>query len=114
MALADLVATWTARAEELAPYAAPAAEAFRRAAAELEAELRAKNEEALTLEQAAEESGYAADSLRHMVSDGKVPNAGRLGAPRIRRGDLPRRPRATASAYDPNEDALSLVRRRVR
>jgi hypothetical protein len=111
MAIADLLSRWEARAEDLAPYAAPAAEAFRRAARELEAELRAAGDEPLSLEQAAQESGYSSESLRHMVRDGTIPNAGRRGAPRIRRADLPRRPARTASAYDAGEDALSIVRR---
>jgi hypothetical protein len=114
MALADLVATWTARAESLAPYAAAAAEAFRRAAAELEAELRDRANEGLTLEQASAESGYAVDSLRHMVRDGKLANAGRRGAPLVRRGDLPRRPSLSTSTYNPDDDALSIARRRAK
>ncbi len=111
MAVADLAKRWLARADQLAPYADPAAAAFRAAAAELETELRAAADEILTLEQASRESGFAPDSLRHQVSDGRIPNAGRRGAPRIRRGDLPRKA-APATSYDATSDALSLVSRR--
>ena len=109
----ELVTLWLTRADELAPYAAPAAEAFRCAANELSTVLSTAENEILTLGQAAAESGYSHDSLRHLVSDGKVPNAGRRGAPLIRRGDLPRRPQRTASSYDAGEDALSIVRRKA-
>jgi hypothetical protein len=108
---ADLIALWEDRAETLAPYAPAAATAFRVAAAELTASLRAGAEEALSLEAAARESGYSSESLRHMVRDGKVPNAGRRGAPLIRRADLPRRPQRHSSSYDAGEDALALVRK---
>ena len=43
----------------------------------------------LNLQQAAEESGYSTDHLGRLVRGGKIPNAGRPGAPRIARRDLP-------------------------
>ncbi len=43
----------------------------------------------MTVAEAALESGLSEDHLRHGVADGKIPNAGRKGAPRIRRADLP-------------------------
>lgn len=87
-----LVDRWRERADELEPYTPPAAEAWRRAAGELEAALLATACEALTLEASAQESGYTVDHLRHQVAAGVIPNAGRRGAPRICRGDLPRKP----------------------
>lgn len=89
--LADLVAQWRARAEQLGPYAPAAARAFEHAAAELERELQAEAGEALTLPQAADASGYSADYLGRMIRDGRIANAGRPHAPRIRRADLPRK-----------------------
>jgi hypothetical protein len=50
------------------------------------------DEELLTLEHAARESGYSAEHLGREVREGRIPNAGRKGAPRIRRADLPRKP----------------------
>lgn len=58
-------------------------------AAELRIRLREHLDEELTLQKAAEESGYSVSHLQHLVADGEIPNAGRKGRPRIRRGDLP-------------------------
>ena len=58
-------------------------------AAELEAALRQRDETTLTLTDAASESGYSADHLGRLVREGKIPNAGRPGAPRIARRLLP-------------------------
>jgi len=55
--------------------------------------------EALSLPQAASESGYSADHLAREVRVGRIPNAGRRGAPRIRRGDLPRKPGRIQDAF---------------
>lgn len=110
---ADLPATWRDRADELEPYAAPAAEAFRRAAAELDAALRARAAEELTLGEAAEASGYSKRRLRELVADGTIPQAGRKGAPRIRRADLPvkpgQSPRHETVGYDADADADALA-----
>jgi hypothetical protein len=103
----DLPATWRDRAAELDPYAPPAAEAFRTAAAELEATLRAAADEELTLAEAAAESGYSAERLRRKVAGGEIPNAGRKGAPRIRRADLPRK--ATERPDTPKGVAARIV-----
>lgn len=58
----------------------------------------------LNLVQAAAESGYSADYLGRMVRDGRIPNAGRAKAPRIRRRDLPRK----ASTLRPPGRSLTL------
>lgn len=60
-------------------------------AQELEAVLREYGDQALSLEAAAQESGYSIDHLGRLVRQGKLPNAGRSGAPRIRRNDLPKK-----------------------
>jgi hypothetical protein len=74
--------------------------------------MRTAEDERLTLAQAAREANMHADTLRHLVSAGRIPNAGKKGAPRIRRKDLPRRAAAAPSqSYDPAADALSLVSR---
>jgi hypothetical protein len=107
----DLAASWRARAEQLRPYAPAAAEAFERAAAELEGALREASDEPLTLAEASAESGYSERRLRELVAAGEIPQAGRKHAPRIRRGDLPRRPGGgkDAGSYDPESDAASLL-----
>ena len=62
-----------------------------RCATELEATLHELDETTLSLVEAASESGYSADHLGRLVRDGKIPNAGRPGAPRIARRHLPRK-----------------------
>ena len=74
-------------------YADPrAAELFRLHAQELEEAVQGEEEEVLTLEAAAAVSGYSGEYLRHQVAEGKIPNAGERGRPRIRRADLPVKP----------------------
>lgn len=90
-------------------------------AREVEEALECSAAEPLTLTQAARESGLSADHLGRLVREEKLPNAGREGAPRIRRGDLPVKVRAEAgrqlasaaeNGYDPITDARSLLSRR--
>jgi len=79
-------------------------------AAELESAMAAAGNEALTLSQASEASGYSADHLGRMLREGRLPNAGQKGQPRIRRADLPRRIAPTQEAgYDPHADARTLL-----
>ena len=66
-------------------------------AAELEATLRERDETTLSLTEAATESGYSTDHLGRLVREGKIPNAGRPGAPRIARSILPRKTQAPAT-----------------
>jgi len=73
-------------------------------------------DELLPLAAAARESGYSCDHLARLIRNGSIPNAGRRSAPRIRRGDLPRKARRIEgerqSTYDPQTDARDLVSRR--
>ncbi len=73
------------------------------------------NEE-LTLTEAARRSGNSAGHLGRLVRQGKLPNAGRKYAPKIRVGDLPKRAKNLArpklDRYDPITDARSLRSRR--
>lgn len=61
-------------------------------AGQLRDALREVEFEALTLEEAAQLSGYSYSHLSDLIREGTVPNAGRKGSPRIRRSDLPRKP----------------------
>lgn len=74
--------------------------------AELEAAVRDGAQELLDLKEAARVSGYSPDHLGRLVRDGKIPNAGRRNAPKIRRADLPRRP-DQVTAPTKNSDAES-------
>ena len=91
-ALTDLAALWREEAERLAQWGAEGTAAtLRRAADELEAALRARDDAPLTLQQAAAESGLSPEHIGRLVRAGKLPNAGRPNAPKIRRRDLPRK-----------------------
>lgn len=58
-------------------------------AAELRQRVSEWELEALTVAEASEETGYSESHLRALLSEGKLPNVGREGAPRLRRADLP-------------------------
>ena len=121
----ELIADWRARAAQLHRYQSAAAIAFEEAASELEAAVASAEGRHLTLSEASELSGYHAETLARLIRHGRIPNAGRRGAPRIRLGDLPRRTEAAARAaserrmdrvhtrqYDVAADARSLRSRR--
>jgi hypothetical protein len=110
-----LPAAWRDRAEQLRRWARAegAAVAWEAAAAELDEALRACADEELTLSEAAEVSGYSERRIRELVAGGDIPNAGRKHRPRVRRGDLPRRPsKANPTDYDAVTDAARLLRHR--
>jgi hypothetical protein len=89
----------------------PVALAYERCADALEKALRVSEETPLTLTEAAKLSGYSADHLGRLVRDGKIRNAGRPGAPRIARGDLPRKSGHIASVTRTREiDFKQIVR----
>lgn len=85
---------------------------LKQCADELRAARERRDAEVLTLTEAAQESGYSAETLRKLVRAGAIPQAGRTHAPRIARKDLPRRVGKPASTlYDPQADALRLLAR---
>ena len=88
-----LPADWRRQAKSLRRYGGntPAA-AIERCADDLEATLVERDETTFSLVEASRESGYSPDHLGRLVRDGKIPNAGRPGAPRIALKDLPRKP----------------------
>ena len=108
----DLANEWRARAATFREYAAESqAVALERCAAQLEEEVRERQETHLTLHEAAELSGYSTDHLGRLVREGKIPNAGRPKAPRIARRDLPRKTGPVAGPSDIGEiDRTQLVR----
>jgi hypothetical protein len=107
----ELAAAWRDRAASLRRYAPEAANAFEDAAGELEAILRDTGAELLTLEAAARECGYSADHLGRLVKAGRLANLGKSGAPKVRRGELPRKPakvcRLASGMKGPNMEALT-------
>jgi len=89
------------------------ASARERCAAELETCLHIIDSQPLSVEQAASESGYNADSLRRMLRDKPALNAGRKGKPLILRTDIPRKAKinvvgTVALVYDVDADARFL------
>ena len=87
-----LLEAWERRAQDLGPYAPPAATALRACARELEEALRSRDGAVLTLAQASRESGYSTRQLSRELTDGNIVNVGRPNAPKIRRSELPRKP----------------------
>lgn len=85
-ALRELAAEWRAEAEHDERRGLPAP--GRHYAEVLEERLAAVATEELTLQQAKEETGFEYDTIQKQVSDGRLPNVGRKGAPRVRRCDL--------------------------
>ena len=102
-----LPADWRRQAKSLRRYGGETpATAIERCAEDLEATLVERDETTFSLVEASRESGYSADHLGRLVRDGKIPNAGRPGAPRIALKDLPRK------AHAPDPPRLAETRRR--
>lgn len=90
------------------------AAAFLMAARQLENAIEQFESETLNLQEAAEASGYSADHLGLLVRQGKLQNAGRPGAPRIARRDLPRKRRTgRQEVVDDGREELSSNRQVV-
>jgi hypothetical protein len=90
------------------------AETLRHAADELEEAEHVHALELLSLGDSADESGYSISALEKMMARGDVPNAGRKGAPRIRRCDLPRKPGSDIPTDTDGPDVVTdMLARRV-
>lgn len=88
-ALERLAAEWRQEADLLRRRGAPRqADVLESAAADLEERLRTWELEALTLQEAADEAGLSYSAVQKKVARGDLPNAGREGAPRVRRCHL--------------------------
>lgn len=68
-----------------------------------------QSEETVNLQRASELSGYSAAHLGRLIRQGKIPNAGRPGAPRIALKDLPRK-RVAQDVSAPHIDRTQIVR----
>ena len=94
--LAQLSDSWRARAQQLRDHGAAEgpARAYEVAAAELDAAMRAGEDELLPLRRAAEASGYSEGQLARLVRAGRIPDLRPPGSRRrifIRAADLPKR-----------------------
>ncbi|HEY5490398.1 MAG TPA: hypothetical protein VIK25_04315 [Gemmatimonadaceae bacterium] len=109
--------TWGKQRDDFARYGAQVdgATLIDQMLSDLEDATTDHHEVLLNLTDAAAECGYHAESLGRMVRNGELHNHGRKGAPRVKRGDLPRHVRrrpgvrvGVAGSYDPVADAQSL------
>lgn len=114
--LTDLVDRWRATAERLRNYGADAqARAVERCVEDLKEARAERDLQTLTLREAVEVSGYSYSRLQELVGD-KIPNVGEPGAPRVRRGDLPRKPgqaSGTVEVADTEDGEPDLARARL-
>jgi hypothetical protein len=111
-----LIVQWRERAQVLHAEGCSAVAAAReRCANELEALLHTIDTEALSIDQAANESGYSAEHLRRILRKTPALNAGRAGKPLILRRNVPRKAKSLVGTsglmYDPVADARSLLSR---
>ena len=107
----DLVSEWRSAAKLFREHEqAATAVAYEKCADQLEAVLELETEATLSLQEASAESGYSADHLGRMIREGKIPNAGKPGAPRIAKKDLPRNPDIAPRSSRTHLDPAQIVR----
>jgi len=88
----ELIKKWRLDAETMRGYGADSfAKLLEHCVSELSAAVEGTRLELLTMNEAANESGYSYSAIQKLVADGIIPNAGEKGRPRVRRGDLPRK-----------------------
>ena len=93
MTLVELCERWQADASTLRQWGAKdEAQVVERCARELAEALGTHDDEALTLAEAAAESGYSVSHLRRLITQNKLRDTAQVGPPLVRRGDLPRKP----------------------
>jgi hypothetical protein len=89
----DLVVEWRREADRMeARGLDQPGKLIRSLADQLAAVLQHEGSAILSLREASAESGYSEGHLGRKVRAGEIPNAGRPGAPRIRRCDVPKKP----------------------
>lgn len=106
--LPELPVRWRELAATLEPFAAPAAEAYRRAARELEEAMHAATVEPITPAQAEAEGICDAETVRRAVREGRASNVGTPGKIMVPRAQVPRGRKARRSSFE--EIARSAVR----
>jgi hypothetical protein len=107
----ELTAHWRSKASVFREHEQTSvAIAYELCAKQLDEALKSIAEAPLTLAEAAQLSGYSTDHLGRLIREGKVPNAGRPGAPRIARKDLPRKSEMAPSQGTRHLDRTQIVR----
>lgn len=120
--LRTLVASWRRRAEPFAAHHCDAVAAvYNLLAGEVETALRAWDNETVSIQDAAAESGYSAEHLRRLARRGRIGSERGPGAKshlRLRRDSLPAKAEhaaghtaADGSVYNPDEDARDIAQR---
>ena len=109
----ELCAYWAARREELARTDAyvKGARIIEQFLTDVAAVEDSAQNAVLSLKEAAIRSGYSAEHLARLIRQGRVSNAGRRFAPRIRVADLPKRrslARNDSGSYNVDTDARTL------
>ncbi len=119
--LRQLECRWRKEAEHLRERYGPLGESLAALcgahARELKEVLRAEEDRVLTLEEAATYSGRGKSTIRRWLDTGQIENAGRKGAPLVRRGDLPLSPQrvdgiALLSEHGVSPGARALLERK--
>lgn len=108
----EMIARWESRASLFAECRAQVdgETVAKQVLADLES--MAESEQAVTLTEAAKQTGYSADHLSRMLKDRKLTNYGRKHAPAVRLSECPKKPALAVSsgkAYNADADARSLL-----
>lgn len=107
-----LAEEWEGEAELLRRRGAPhQAAALESAAEDLRERVREWEVEPLTVAEAVAESEYSERHLRELLSEGRLPNVGEDGSPRIRRSDLPAKPGGGGPTLEVSEGGKSIAER---
>lgn len=110
----DLLERWAADEARFRLYGQDAAaDVLARCRGDLETWWRERQLDTLTLEQAAEHSGLAAETIRKKIAAGEIPNAGRKGAPLAFRRDLPTKAAGRPRHSDAIDFADEIIARRL-
>jgi hypothetical protein len=80
--------------------------------ADLQRALDASAAEHVALSVASAESGYSVDHLRRLLREGRLDNVGTPRRPQVRRADLPRKHRRSATVAPPGA-AITLSRKQI-
>lgn len=119
MRLDEYQGYWQERAEEFGKLDAmvDGSKLIRDMLAGLRAVSEKEASEVISLAEAAHLSGYSTEHLARCIRTGQIANAGQKNRPRIRREDLPRKPKKSLElgaekAYNVDADARSILSRR--
>jgi hypothetical protein len=113
MTRSELLDRWIERRDQLKRYGAlvDGARLVDDLITDFEQLVREEDADLLSLSEAAAATGYSSDHLSRLIRTGKLENCGRAHRPRVRRGDLPRKPHALRP--EPPSPFLTSSRRQI-